>query len=134
MADFGTFIAFKLVNFSTFASTKNLSESVQLGYMQWIPQDNWPPMVQKDRTSLPNPNPIGIMICMLLSRLAWEDESLRRLAVYYRTVSITGVGGALMQEWPIEALSDDVAEALKHKLETSSDWDDWDEWSGLYHL
>jgi hypothetical protein len=52
--------------------------------------------------------PIGVLISYLSQKLAWENQSLRSLADYYRIVNIAGSGQGKMRIWPSSIYSDEI--------------------------
>jgi hypothetical protein len=122
VADLGTLSVNKLILPSNESSAENHSEIIQLGYNQWIPRIHLPEFIEND-LDFPNPNPIGIMVYSLLSRLAWEDKNIRRLANYYRAILNSGVGSTLDVTWPLEILSDEARKQLQCQDLTEKHWD-----------
>lgn len=122
VADLCTLSVNKLILPSRESSAENHSEIIQLGYNQWIPRNHLPEFIEND-LDFPNPNPIGIMVYSLLSRLAWEDKNIRRLANYYRAILISGVGFSADSTWPLEILSDEVRTQLQNQEFTEKHWD-----------
>ena len=104
--------------------------AIHVGYNQWIPKNKWPAFPA--RGDSPDHNPIGIMLCFLLSRLAWEDQSIRRLASYYIGVLRTGVGFTVARIWPLDILSDEVRKRVLAEQEPELRHELWDKWSKFY--
>lgn len=72
--------------------------------------------------------PIGVLIFCLTKWLAWEDQSLRDLADYYRIVGIRGLGEGHLREWPSSIYSEKVRHLVEAgNLKTGLDaiWDEW---------
>ena len=84
------------------------------------------------KENLPDPNPIGIMVCFLLSRLAWEDRSIRRLADYFMAVLRDGVGFTVARIWPLDILSNDVRERMRARQAPKLHGESRDEFSKFY--
>ena len=70
--------------------------------------------------------PIGTVISQLLSRLAADDESLRRLAHYFTRTGLLGRGMGEMRRWPGEVYSSEVRAGIAAgRLVNGRPWDEW---------
>jgi hypothetical protein len=72
------------------------------------------------------PSIVGGTVFFLLSLLARQRPSLRRLADYYYDTGLQGIATGAPREWPIETLS---AEVRKYLRERGGSLDHWSEWS-----
>lgn len=71
--------------------------------------------------------PIGTMITHLLSKLAWEEPELRRLARYFFEAKVPGTGHGRMRLWSDEIYSEKVRTKVIAGQLVSGDF--WNEWS-----
>ena len=70
--------------------------------------------------------PIGAMISKLLSRLAADDERLRRLAMYFIKTGLQGRGKGQQRIWPGEVYSPEVRAGIAAgRLVNGRPWDEW---------
>jgi hypothetical protein len=70
--------------------------------------------------------PIGAMISYLLNRLAADDESLRRLALYFTKTGLGGRGVGNQRIWPGEVYSPEVRAGIAAgRLVNGRLWDEW---------
>lgn len=71
--------------------------------------------------------PIGTMITHLLSKLAWEEPDLRKLARYFFEANVPGAGQGRMRLWSEEIYSEKVKSKVTSGHLVSGDF--WNEWS-----
>jgi len=70
--------------------------------------------------------PIGAAISQLLNRLAYDDESLRRLALYFIKTGLCGRGVGAQRIWPGEVYSPEVRAGIAAgRLVNGRLWDQW---------
>ncbi|MEI7636245.1 MAG: DUF6602 domain-containing protein [Syntrophus sp. (in: bacteria)] len=70
--------------------------------------------------------PIGVLISYLSQKLAWENQSLRDLADYYRITNIAGSGKGYMRMWPSSIYSDEIRSRVEAgMLSNGKAWDEW---------
>ena len=70
--------------------------------------------------------PVGVLISHLTLKVAWEDDSLRDLADYYRIVNIAGSGKGYMRMWPSSIYSEEIRPRVEAGLLVNGKpWDDW---------
>ena len=78
--------------------------------------------------------PVGAFYVNLMTRLAWEDPTLRDIVEYYRATGAGGrEGGDLPHQWGLSIYSDPVKKLLE-KGRPSNAPSIWDEWFGLATL
>ena len=75
--------------------------------------------------------PIGGLISNLWMRMAWEDQSLRSLANYYRAVNLAGDGGGEYRKWNPSIYSEVVRSQIMAGRLTNN-MAHWDKWSYIY--
>ncbi len=71
--------------------------------------------------------PIGVLISYLSQKMAWEDNSFRDLADYYRIANIAGWGAGFMRKWPASIYSNEIRSRVEAGM--LSNGKSWDEWS-----
>ncbi len=94
---------------------------------------NWAPVSGMLEASYENNNyfkqfqPIGAMISYLTQRLAWNDESIRDLADYYRLAKMWGSGESkIMKTWPRNVLSPEVLDGIASgRIHNNGSWSEW---------
>ena len=80
-----------------------------------------------------NFTPIGVLICSLSRRLAWEDSALRDLADYYRDTNITGIGSGKKRSWePSSIYSTKVYDGFGVRGPLTGKANVWDEWFSVF--
>ena len=72
--------------------------------------------------------PIGTLIAYLTQRLAWEDQTLRDLADYYRLTGISGSGGGDHRYWSSSIYSESVRQRAESGPLLSGLASIWNEW------
>jgi hypothetical protein len=71
--------------------------------------------------------PIGVAISQLLNRLAADDDSLRRIALYFMRVGLVGRGVGKQRLWPGAVYSPEVRAGIAAgRLVNGKLWDEWD--------
>ena len=76
--------------------------------------------------------PIGTLISDLTQRLAWEDQTLRDLADYYRLTGISGSGGGDFRYWSSSIYSESVRPRAETGPLLSGLASIWNEWSSIF--
>jgi len=70
--------------------------------------------------------PIGSLISQLISRLAADDDSLRRLAHYFTLTGLRGRGVGTQRRWPGDVYSPEVRAGIaRGRLVNGRKWDEW---------
>jgi hypothetical protein len=70
--------------------------------------------------------PIGALLSDLTRRLAWEDQSVRDIADYYRMTKLSGEGSGTMRFWPPTVYSDGTRQRVSTGLlSNGAAWDEW---------
>jgi hypothetical protein len=72
---------------------------------------------------------IGALIADVTERLAWNDETLRDLAMFFCDCRISGGGFGPTNLWTPDALSPDVWERLRRDGFVEERWSRWDRYS-----
>jgi hypothetical protein len=75
--------------------------------------------------------PIGSLIAEAITRLAWEDSTLRPFADYYRSVRLGGVPTGLFKRWTESIYTDNVRK--RAEAGPLNDKTYWDEWAYSFH-
>ena len=76
--------------------------------------------------------PIGTLISYLSQWLAWEDQTLRDLADYYRLAGISGSGGGNFRYWSSSIYSESVRPRAETGPLLSGLASFWNEWSSIF--
>ena len=76
--------------------------------------------------------PIGTLISYLSQWLAWEDQTLRDLADYYRLAGISGSGGGNFRYWSSSIYSESVRPRAETGPLLSGLASIWNEWSSIF--
>ena len=76
--------------------------------------------------------PIGTLISYLTEQLAWEDQTLRDLADYYRLTGISGSGGGDFRHWSSSIYSESVRPRAETGPLLSGLESIWNEWSLIF--
>ena len=76
--------------------------------------------------------PIGTLISYLSKRLAWEDQTLRDLADYYRLAGILGSGGGDFRHWSSSIYSESVRPHAETAPLLTGLASIWNEWSSIF--
>lgn len=70
--------------------------------------------------------PIGVAISQLLNRLAADDDSLRRIALYFMRAGLVGRGAGKQRLWPGAVYSPEVRAGIAAgRLVNGRLWDEW---------
>ena len=73
--------------------------------------------------------PIGSMLSYLVERLAWETESVRPLAEYFRATHLEGTGSGGSRYWNSSVYSELTQSRLKETgVSEKIPWDEWSHW------
>ena len=73
--------------------------------------------------------PIGSMLSYLVERLAWETESVRPLAEYFRATHLGGTGSGGSRYWNSSVYSEHTQSQLKATgVSEEIPWDEWSHW------
>lgn len=83
--------------------------------------ESFPPENRK-----PGFTPIGALLTSLLSRLAWEDASLRDLSIFFRSSQLDGNGRGLQRSWPVSIYSEAIRPQIMSGMTSGGGY--WDEW------
>ena len=74
--------------------------------------------------------PVGSLISSLLTKLAWEDSSLRRLADYFKMSGISGLGRGNARIWDRSIYSEELVNR-DFPVDFVSDYE-WNEWTDVF--
>jgi hypothetical protein len=70
--------------------------------------------------------PIGTMLTYLLQKLAWEHDTLRSLADYFRLTNVGGSGGGNPRLWEPDIYSAQIRQKVASgHLSNGVPWDEW---------
>lgn len=72
-------------------------------------------------------NPVGIAVCRLLERLAWDDPSIKPMADYFRLGVRRGRDGDTIHRWwPLSVYPEEISTLLKlGGFENGAVWSEW---------
>ena len=76
--------------------------------------------------------PIGTLISYLTQRIAWEDQTLRDLADYYRLTGMSGSGGGDFRAWSSSIYSTSVRPRAESGPLLSGPTSIWNEWKAIF--
>ena len=71
-------------------------------------------------------SPIGVFLCELLVKLAWEDPSLRDIARYFVGVEFSSSASGMIRSWSRDIYSPSLRRRISlRRLKSEVDWDEW---------
>ncbi len=131
VADLATWVSLKMVYhgpIQDYGYKWNLSRDRALGSIS----TGYLGHTKENTEQVPQFTPIGALITLLFSKLAWTNQEMTALAKYYSYSGICGVGSGAMRDWDISLYSEELRETL-YRRKYDATPDNWkNEWQHTF--